>query len=501
MQFQLSTVLLILLLSFALCSCFLLDDVLAGPGITRVNRDWTAWVHSIGSWSFQANGEMLTQNLTVTERGIDKGIKYSLSFSTAPGFRYRLNLTANNIIAFTNGTTFYKLSFPDGDAVFDWSDISLSMISLSLSQAVTFSGAPNNRTFVWSIATPLISSISRIILDPTITRVQGNARGTTTTLSLTVTMGSNPTAGNMLILVFGSYTIEADDFLPPASYLIISSISETGVTWQSSNTVRKQISWTTHAGSIYTMYTMDSEIWFGTVNSGTSQTIIAALSYSGSGVSYGVADVCEYNGLTSPAADKTASASGTSSNPVTGTTSATSQNDEVWIGGISTVTRAQTTPTLNSFNLLDGALFNGFATGYLEYIASATGTANSGDTCASSIRYAGCIATFMSTSAKTWHSIIWFGILNTRIWSSISWNETLNARAWHQVSWFEILNTRTWQSISWFEQLITPQWHSIVWQIILLVRNNSWDLAAAVVGALIFLPMLIIAIAYIRRKK
>lgn len=96
--------------------------------------------------------------------------------------------------------------------------------------------------------------------------------------------------------------------------------------------------------------------------------------------------------------------------------------------------------------------------------------------------------TYTSAGAPpSWHSI--------KIW------DQLDTRQWFSIGFYEILNTRAWHSVSWFEQLFTPQWHSIVWQMILLVRDNSWDLGGALVGALIFFPMLIIGIAYIRRKK
>jgi hypothetical protein len=102
---------------------------------------------------------------------------------------------------------------------------------------------------------------------------------------------------------------------------------------------------------------------------------------------------------------------------------------------------------------------------------------------------------------KTWHSIIWAETLNVRNWSGIIWTEVFNARAWHTIFWNELFNVRSWHSISWFEQLFTPRWHSIVWIEKLTVHNNAWDLAAWVVAALIFFPMLIIGMTFIRRKR
>ena len=223
-----------------------------------------------------------------------------------------------------------------------------------------------------------------------ITRVQGNARATGTGTTLVVTQASAPTNGNLNILVFSSYV--AND----AKYVerTISSISQTGVTWT------KQISQTV----LWTIDTVrniiNSEIWVGVVGAGASATITLSLLGTGDTDNAEVANVCEYSGLlTSGFLDKTASTSGTSTTPATGTTATTTQADELWIGDTSSEV-AQSTPT-NGFTLLDGAVFAGhtLSSAYLEKIASATGTANSGTTMATSKRWSGCIATFKAAVA------------------------------------------------------------------------------------------------------
>jgi hypothetical protein len=197
-------------------------------------------------------------------------------------------------------------------------------------------------------------------------------------------MGSAPTNGNLLLLTFTSYRNDA-----LGRYATISSISQTGVTWI------KQISKTNPTDLDHTQ---DTEIWAGVVGSGASATITITLAYYAN--AGGIADVCEYSGmLTSGFLDKTATNSGLSSSPDTGTTATTAQADELWIGctGLNG-SRSQSTPT-NGFTLLDGAVYSSCSCAYLEKIVSATGTANSGTTGSGSAYWAGCIATFKASAA------------------------------------------------------------------------------------------------------
>ena len=209
----------------------------------------------------------------------------------------------------------------------------------------------------------------------TIIRVQGNAKGTTITNIIYVTMDSTPTNGNLLIAtIAGRYA------------LAVSSISQTGVTW----TRQVANSWDGPHGF--------AEIWAGVVGSGASTSITVTLNQS---AIYGaIADICEYSGLiTSGFLDKTATAKGGPTvDAVTGTTGTTSQTTELWIGCIESVNTGQTNP-INDFTLLDGIIYMGDpnhpeANGYLEKIVSSTGTASSGDTMGGSTYYVGCIATF-----------------------------------------------------------------------------------------------------------
>ncbi|MGD0204154.1 MAG: hypothetical protein ABSC20_09660 [Candidatus Bathyarchaeia archaeon] len=206
-----------------------------------------------------------------------------------------------------------------------------------------------------------------------ITRVQGNARGTTTSSTLTITMGAAPTAGNLLILTYGS---------GGSGYITISSISQTGVTW----TLAKQKEYNSM---------VDDEIWYGVVGSSPSATITVNL--SGAPSSYGaVGNVCEYT-IGTPAIwtlDQTASATDSGTTLVTGTTGTTYTANEVIVGSVVIANTGQTTPVGNSFALLDGAQYEYISDAYLEYIASATGTFSSSTTVSGAHNSVGAIATF-----------------------------------------------------------------------------------------------------------
>ncbi|MCW4048046.1 MAG: hypothetical protein NWE99_10900 [Candidatus Bathyarchaeota archaeon] len=209
-----------------------------------------------------------------------------------------------------------------------------------------------------------------------ITRVQGNARGVANSgNSVSITMSSAPTQGNVLVLTFG--LSEGSNY--PTNK--VSNITQSGVSW--SLVVAKTIS-----GQ------MDGEIWLGTVGANASPNITVNLD---SAIEVGaVADVCEYSGVA--IVDKTASANGSDHNPKTGTTETTTQAEELWIGCISTY-GTQTNPE-NGFTLLDGAQYGNYMSlGFLEKIVSATGQAQSG-VITNDIwtDWSGCIATFNASS-------------------------------------------------------------------------------------------------------
>ena len=217
----------------------------------------------------------------------------------------------------------------------------------------------------------------------TITRVQGSARGTSSTDSIGVSMASTPTQGNLLIATILVY------------YYVVVSISQTGVTW--TKQVSKQQT---------SLYQTDVEIWAGIVGSGANKDLTISLTPNANGGA--IADVCEYSGLlTSGFLDKTAIASGTyTRTQVTGTTATTTQSNELWIGAIAnTQDKApnELSSPANGFTLLDGASYGGgpiHAHAYLERIVSDVGKASSGTTSTVYTKYeayAGCIATFKAS--------------------------------------------------------------------------------------------------------
>ena len=210
-----------------------------------------------------------------------------------------------------------------------------------------------------------------------ITRVQGNARGRTSSgTSFTITLASAPTSGNVLVLTIGTRS-KSDSV-----YSKVSSVTQTGVTW--SNVISKT----------YGVY-FNSEIWFGVVGSGASTSIDVSLSSATTGA---IGDVCEYSGVaTTDYTDRTASASGWGEASSTGTTATTTQADELWIGSVVDF-YDQSAPT-NGFTLLDGEPYGNACEAYLEKIVSSTGAANSGTTIDSDSGWAGCIATFFASAA------------------------------------------------------------------------------------------------------
>lgn len=206
--------------------------------------------------------------------------------------------------------------------------------------------------------------------------VQGNARGSSATNSITVTMASNPTNGNLLVAA-----ISTDGYPDDCR---VTSITQTNVAW-------------TRAIALYD--TVNREVWYGVVSASATTGITVALNNT---AIYGaVANVCEWSGLTTASpVDKTATFPFTNPTiaPGTGTTAATTQNDELCVGDIIS-TETESAPT-NSFTLLDGTnLQSSIYSGYVYRIVSVMGTYGTTVTQAIDNWGAGCIATFKATVA------------------------------------------------------------------------------------------------------
>lgn len=202
----------------------------------------------------------------------------------------------------------------------------------------------------------------------------GNSGSSTvTSFGVTVPAAAN---GNTLIAVIATRGTSANR---------VSSITQTGATW-------------TRASQANNTSGSTTEIWYApnVTSPGTTVTINLATSLRAAVV------VMEYNGvLTAAPLDRTASATGNSTSAVTGTTLATTQANELWIGGIGLVNSSYSLSGIqNSFTAVTNAASTSSTAGNnarvyaLERIVTTTGTASSGGTVSTSSQWSGTIATF-----------------------------------------------------------------------------------------------------------
>jgi hypothetical protein len=267
-------------------------------------------------------------------------VKIAVTLNVGQNDTYRLKWSPSGITfsSFKDGTNCVKFGEGFGSVEFDWSDIAYNFGNIT-QVSVSSTAQGQKAEICFNIGS--LTAGQRIVLDP-VTRVQGNARGTTTTNTITVTLGSTPVSGNVLVAAIGTYSTYDIS-------ITVSSITQTNVNWS------KLISCT------YSRYS-NVEIWLGKVgaNAGVSITITLNLVASDGAV----ADVCEYSGIDSVNyLDKTATSYGSSTTPNTGTTTTTSQPNELWIGATSVYgAYSQSSPT-NGFTLLDGAVYRVYVFG------------------------------------------------------------------------------------------------------------------------------------------
>ncbi len=205
-----------------------------------------------------------------------------------------------------------------------------------------------------------------------------------TNTSLTVTLTSAPTAGNTLVAVVSTRGAAADQ---------ITGIASTGAMWS-------------RAGqSVNIAGSSTTEIWSAPVTAGAG-TLVTLTNIVGRCACV----VIEYSGVltTSTPVDKTAAAGATSTAAVTGTTAATTQAKEVWIGGIGCRSSAATLgavalPFSHVANVVTTSTTpaNNVRIYAMESIASATGTAGTGGTLTASVPWSGAVATLKSAPAVT----------------------------------------------------------------------------------------------------
>ncbi len=206
-------------------------------------------------------------------------------------------------------------------------------------------------------------------------------------VTISVTMGGVPAAGNTMVAVIATRGTSAN---------IVSSITQAGV---SNGT------WVRAAEAHNT--SMTTEIWYAPnlpAGAGTAVTINQA-SFLSSAV------VMEYSGiLAAVPLDQIAPGNsvGSSQAAVTGTITATAQARELWIGAIGYAYNSTRTleTILNGFTTVDTAVTSNGTAGSnarvyaLERIVSATGAASSGGTISgSSTQWAGTIAAFKASTS------------------------------------------------------------------------------------------------------
>ncbi len=221
-----------------------------------------------------------------------------------------------------------------------------------------------------------------------ITRVQGpTTYGGIPSGAFVMTLASIPTNGNLLILTC---------FIHDTGYDVITSITESGVTWSGQGNPQVQKQWNPISGQ-----SIDSEIWVGVVGTSASTSVTVHITDN---PYYVMCDINEYAGLlTSSYLDKTQTNNGTSQSTSTGTTATTAYANELWIGTVGVYGSYwvnQSSPT-GGFTLLDGT---GHWDGWkynsecmLERIVAAVGVASSGTTLSNNNAYgwSACIATFI----------------------------------------------------------------------------------------------------------
>lgn len=202
--------------------------------------------------------------------------------------------------------------------------------------------------------------------------------GTSSTPSTTITCNVSNlprTAGDDLIAIIGTRS---------SSTVVVSSISGATPAW-------------TRDVSIATSSTANStDIWSSINITNASATMKITLTQA----FVGEAVIAEYSGIYTSPDDKNATSSGTAVNPAkTGTTAATTQANELWVGGLTDTDARRTfsTPT-GGFTLestyATGSTTGGINIGFVDKIVSATGTASSSLNMSTAVVNTGAIQTY-----------------------------------------------------------------------------------------------------------
>ncbi|MCX6873046.1 MAG: DUF6288 domain-containing protein [Verrucomicrobia bacterium] len=197
--------------------------------------------------------------------------------------------------------------------------------------------------------------------------------GSSAATTIPVNMGTAPANGNTMVAVISTRGTSSGR---------VTGITQTGATW------------TRAAQTVGTAGTT-TEIWFAPNVSGAAASVsIAQASLRSAAV------VMEYSGvLTERPLDQTANTTGSGNAAVTGTTPATAQANELWIGGIGLVNSGYNLSSVqNSFIAVAnaataGSSSTGARTYALERMVTAPEAASSGGTVSTSSQWSGAIAT------------------------------------------------------------------------------------------------------------
>lgn len=215
------------------------------------------------------------------------------------------------------------------------------------------------------------------VTPPQLTRVQGNAKGTSMDNPTTVTLSATPTTGNVLIAVIGTQNYDDENY--------VTSISQSGVNW------------TCQIRGSQGPYYEACEIWLGVIGSNPSNTLIVHTYYEGQEMWLRtIVDVCEYSGVrTSGYLDTSYGWCGYSRTMYAYTTSNTTYAPELWVAGIYALISTGLSSPDNGFSLLDGVAsgYMGTALAYLDKISDVTGLAWTSVTNQWYADYAYCIIT------------------------------------------------------------------------------------------------------------
>ena len=220
-------------------------------------------------------------------------------------------------------------------------------------------------------------------------RVQ-SATGTSGAASVTgfnVNLTTSPVAGNTLIAVISTRGTSANR---------VSGITQSGTTWA-------RVTQATNGSGTTT------EIWIASNVSGAGTQVAISMAAS----LRAAAVVAEYRGLLAVGPlDQISSATGTSNAASTGTTATTSQDSELWLGGIGIAdgrtNRFLTAPYGNSFTVIASSQSSNTSNDAmiyaLEKIVNGTGTASTSGTLGTSgvsDSWAGAITTFKAATLST----------------------------------------------------------------------------------------------------